>query len=421
MVTISNKEGKVYMNFPVKSFKKFTNPYNEKADTAKYQCFVNVKDIPEELEDWMDVNPREQNLGTDVSKSIKESLLNEGNEYFHLLNRGLLISVESIVYNNKTECIDIILSDHAKHGIIDGGHTFKIVCQNRHNIKGLDKYVGLEFVEAFDLIECLAEARNTSVAVDDSSMEELKGSFDCFKEILSNHRIGNDLYINRIRFKQNEHRYDEEIRHNIIDIKEIIAITNMFNPKLYDPLEANHPIQSYTGKEVNLRKFLNIADDALTDEEKVAERNKFIKNMSDIIRDLFQLWDTIETGFPEVSKDINRKYGLKKYSKYKDDSVAKISLFSNRELKYAVPKGIMYPCVGAFRALIDYNKDTGEIKWGIDPFKAWSDLKETIVNTILDNSKSIAGDKPEVIGKSSMIWDNLYTKILIYRLQKAIK
>lgn len=423
MVTISKEDGKVFMNFPVKSFKRFANPYNEKADAAKYQCFVNAKDIPEDLEEWMDVNPREQNLGTDVSKSIRQSLLDNDNENFHLLNRGLLISVERITFNNKTDSIDIVLSDHERHGIIDGGHTFKIVCQNRHNIKDVDKYVGIEFVENFDFIDSLAEARNTSVAVDDSSMEELKGSFDCFKDIFENHRIGNDAYIRRIRFKQNEHRYDEDIRNNIIDIKEIIAITNMFNPKLYNPTEALHPIQSYSGKEVSLRKFLNVVDQTLPENEKIEQRNNLIKNMSIIIKDVLQLWDTIEVEFPEVSKELNRKYGLKKYSNFNNSAITKIAMFSNRPLQYTVPKGIMYPCVGAFRALIDYDETTGEISWaeGFDPFKVWDKLKATLVSTILDNSKTIAGDKPEIIGKSQLIWDALHKQVLIHRLMNSNK
>ncbi len=418
MVTISKEDGKVFMSFPVKSFKRFANPYDERAEAAKYQCFVNAKDIPEELEEWMDVNPREQNLGTEVSKSIKQSLLDAGNENFHLLNRGLLISVEKITFSNKTDFVDIVLSDPEKHGIIDGGHTFKIICQNREGIEGLEKYVNLEFIDNFDMIESLAEARNTSVAVDDSSLEELKGSFDCFKDILKDHRIGKDNYIRRVRFKQNEHRYDEEIRNNIIDIKEIIAITNMFNPKLYDPMKAVHPIQSYSGKEVSLRKFLNSVDANLSEEEKINQRNNTIANMSKIIKDIIQLWDTIEIEFPDVSKEINRKYGSKKYANLNNDAVTKISLFSNRPLKYTVPRGIIYPCIGAFRALIDVNEETGEITWakGFDPFEVWNKMKTSLVNIILDNSKSIAGDKPEIIGKSNLIWDALYKQVLIYRL-----
>ena len=156
----------------------------------------------------------------------------------------------------------------------------------------------------------------------------------------------------------------------------------------------------------------------MSEEEKINQRNNTIANMSKIIKDIIQLWDTIEIEFPDVSKEINRKYGSKKYANLNNDAVTKISLFSNRPLKYTVPRGIIYPCIGAFRALIDVNEETGEITWakGFDPFEVWNKMKTSLVNIILDNSKSIAGDKPEIIGKSNLIWDALYKQVLIYRL-----
>ncbi|TJX12673.1 AIPR protein [Tissierella creatinini] len=406
---------KTRLVFPVKSFKRFDNPYNSKENTAKYQFFVNAKDVPNELEFWLDVNPREQKLNTDVSRDIRNSLLSE-DKIFHLLNRGILISAEEISYDNKTNCIELVLSDNQRHGIIDGGHTYKIIISQQDNIK-LDKYVNFEVITHVSHIELLAEARNTSVAVDDKSIEELKGSFDCIKEIIQSDIIGEDKYYDRIAFKQNEFWGGEE--KNIIDVREIIAIMNMFNPYLYDPSVAAHPIQSYTGKEVSLKKFLKLSpDNEKSKDGNVEFRNNVVMKMKALIPDIFLLWDTIEKEFPQVSKDINRRYGSKKYSNYDNDKIKKVSLFSNEELEYTMPKGIMYPCVGAFRALVSKNKKTGECSWGLDPFKVWEEKKESIVTIILDNSRTAAGDSPDQIGKSSLIWDALYNSIFIYRLMK---
>lgn len=41
------------ITIPVKSFKKFDNPYDSKAMAAKYQFFVNVADIPSEWLEWL--------------------------------------------------------------------------------------------------------------------------------------------------------------------------------------------------------------------------------------------------------------------------------------------------------------------------------------------------------------------------------
>lgn len=409
---------KTRLVFPVKSFKKFENPYNSKENPAKYQFFVNAMDVPKELDLWLDVNPREQKLNTDVSRDIRNSLLSE-DKTFHLLNRGILISAEEITYNNKTNKVELVLSDNQNHGIIDGGHTFKIIIleQDKETIKS-EKYVSLEVITQVSHIEALAEARNTSVAVDDKSIEELKGSFDCIKEIIQDQKICTDKYYDRIAFKQNEYWGDRE-KTNVIDVREIIAIMNMFNPYLYKPNKVPHPIQSYTGKEVSLKKFLKLAPEGSKNKDgDVDYRNKVVKNMAMIIPDIFLLWDIIEKEIPQVSKDLNRKYGSKKYSNYHNDKVKKVSLFSNENLDYTVPKGIMYPCLGAFRALIKQNGRTGQCSWALNPFEVWEEKKESIVSTILDNSKPIAGDSPDQIGKSSLIWDSLYNGIFIYRLMK---
>lgn len=406
---------KTRLVFPVKSFKRFDNPYNPKENPAKYQFFVNAKDIPDELEFWLDVNPREQKLNTDVSRDIRKSLLNE-DKAFHLLNRGILISAEEITYDNKTNSIELVLSDNQSHGIIDGGHTYKIIISEQDKIE-TEKFVSVEVVTQISHIELLAEARNTSVAVDDKSIEELKGSFDCIKEIIQYERIGENRFYDRIAFKQNEYWGSEE--KNIIDVREIIAIMNMFNPYLYDPNTAIHPIQSYTGKEVSLKKFLKLSPEGEKNRDgNVDFRNSVVNKMRNLIPDIFLLWDIIEKEFPKVSKDLNRRYGSKKYSNYGNEKVRKMSLFSNEELEYTIPRGIMYPCIGAFRALVKQNRKTGDCSWALDPFEVWEEKKESIVAIILDNSRTAAGDSPDQIGKSSLIWDALYNSVFIYRLMK---
>ena len=63
------------ITIPVKSFKKFDNPYDSKAMAAKYPFVVNVADIPSEWLEWLSVNPREQKLTTDVgSGCVKQNI-----------------------------------------------------------------------------------------------------------------------------------------------------------------------------------------------------------------------------------------------------------------------------------------------------------------------------------------------------------
>ncbi len=71
----------------------------------------------------------------------------------------------------------MFFSDSLSHGDIDGGHTYKIVCL--HKGEGLEQYVPFEVMTGVeDIIEQLAEARNTSVQVDQKSLAELAQRFE---------------------------------------------------------------------------------------------------------------------------------------------------------------------------------------------------------------------------------------------------
>ncbi len=400
--------------FYVKSFKRLEEPFEGNFQRTKYRFYTEVKNVPEGLLNWMDTNPREQKLTTDVAKQIKDSL-NEDNRSFHLWNRGILFSADDISYDNKTSMATLTFTDPKCHGNIDGGHTLRIIIENNKTSNEnpnqyCEQYVEFEVITGIESTVLLAEARNTSTPVDTMSIEELNKSFDCIKEILKNEKIDEDLYFNRITFKQNEH-YQQK---NIIDGREIIAILNMFNPTLYKAGE-NHPIQSYTGKEASLKKFLDMGlSKDINEKEKKQKREKEIEKMKQIIPDIFKIWDKIECTFPEMAKKNKRKYGSKKYSNYGKGEY--YSTFSNKKLEYVVPKGLLYPLVGAFRALVEINPTTEIYTWGAKPLEAWEDLGPKLVESILQAS-SENKDNPQSVGKSASTWDLLYKELYIYNLE----
>lgn len=143
------------------SFRRLEDPF-ENGKSTKYIFYVKVDDLPEGIP--MATNPREQKLTTSVAEAIRDSLVsNDG--YFHLKNRGIVISAESVHYSNARGEAAIVFSDRLLHGNIDGGHTYKIVCL--HKGEGLDQYVQLEVMTGVeDIIEQLVEARNLSDKVE---------------------------------------------------------------------------------------------------------------------------------------------------------------------------------------------------------------------------------------------------------------
>lgn len=382
-----------------KEFKKMADPVNKDSGHVKYVCYIQASSIPAELSDWMKTNPRDQKMTTDVAKTIQKSL--SENSDFHELNRGVVLSAESVEYDNKFERVIIELVNGDIHGNIDGGHTLRAIFGAKEDgTLPDDRYIFMEIFVGLSTPVELAAARNTSVQVDLKSREELNKSFEILKAAMSGLP-----FENRIAYKMNQH-YGEDFKP--IDVREIITILNMFNQNLYPVMSdggtagESQPVQSYTGKECSLKRFLDQGKDV---------REKTVKNMGNIIPNIFALWDKVEIEFPAKAGQTRHRYGSKKYSKYTGEVIG-ATMLSETDIRYLVPKGILYPIVGAFRALVQVDTVTGEYSWTRDPFEAWKAMGPKLVGIVLDEKE----DNPEYLGKSRNLWSNLFKEMLLYRM-----
>ena len=341
----------------------------------------------------MATNPRDQKLTSGVAQAIKESL--ESNDgFFHLKNRGIVLSTKSCTYNNKTKEVTINFTDDMFHGNIDGGHTYKIVCDHRN--AGLDQYVQFEVMTGVeDIIEKLAEARNTSVQVDEKSMAELQQKFDPIKEGLEGMP-----FFTRIAFKQNQQAFDDVTnkRLKMIDAREVVSIINMFNIDKFDAM--NHPIKAYSSKAKMLELYLNNPDS--------------YRRYVNIMPDIFDLYDAVETEFATAFNETGGRYGRKKYSGYKDGNIIGTSKFGLHDIYYKIPDGLIYPAVAAFRSLVVLNPETDKYEWknGVNPISVWDRCKSSITSQIM-NFASAIGDNPNAVGKDSNIWNLAYMTVLL--------
>ena len=376
------------------SFRKLDDPFND--ITKKYVFYVKICDVAEGIP--MSTNPRDQKLTSGVAQAIKESL--ESNDgYFHLKNRGIVLSAKSCTYNNKTKEVTINFTDDMLHGNIDGGHTYKIVCDHRN--AGLDQYVQFEVMTGVeDIIEKLAEARNTSVQVDEKSMAELQQKFDPIKEGLEGM-----TFFTRIAFKQNQQAFDDDTNKKLkmIDAREVVAIINMFNIDKFDAM--NHPIKAYSSKAKMLDLYL--------------EDPEYYRRYVNIMPDIFDLYDAIETEFATAFNETGGRYGRKKYSGYKDGNIIGTSKFGLQEICYKIPDGLIYPAVAAFRSLVIFNSETNKYEWknGVNPISVWDKCKASMTSQIM-NFASAIGDNPNAVGKDSNIWNLAYMTVL---LQQGMK
>ena len=369
------------------NFRRYDDPLGNE-NSKKYIFYVRACDVPEGIP--MATNPRDQKLTSSVANAILESLLsNDG--LFHLKNRGIILSAKRVRYDNRLQEVTIEFDDESCHGNIDGGHTYKILLENKEKIMDMDQFVQFEVMTGVEsMIADLAEARNTSVAVDAKSMAELREKFDPIKESLEGMPFSE-----RISFKQNQITKDVDGKKNLkmIDARDIVSIICMFDIDKYSSTE--HPTKAYSGKQAMLNEYL----------EDPEHYRKFVN----VIPDIFDLYEAIETEFAVAYNENGRMYGRKSYSCYKDGKSVGKSKFSQSDIYYKIPDGLLYPILASFRALLVYDSTSDKYRWmdGENPIAVWSKHKKGITRSVMDLAGSL-GDKPTVFGKDPSLWNYAY-------------
>lgn len=391
------------LTFPVENFRKLPNPYQQK-DTEKkgdeaypqmYFAICDVKEIPEDIP--MATNPRNQSMNNGVAKKIKASLLNTSELNFYLLNRGMVISADSVHYDNNSGKLSITFSDEEVHGDVDGGHTYKAILEKRKELEPGQQFVKLEILTGVeDIFQALAAARNTSTQVQDKSIAELEHRFDLIKDIIKNEPFNNNVY-----FRENDK--------GDIDVADIISMLTLFNLEKYPDINS-FPVIAYSGR----KKCIDYYIEAHKKSEENPVANPYYR-MRNIMIDIFKLYDMLESNIGAYYKQKNAsgRYGsVKGVSVPKGDATFK-SKYYKTEMDYLSPTGFLYPILGAFRALV---KDDGvEYSWKCDPFKIMEKVGPELVETTVERSRTL-GNNAQAVGKDVGNWKTLYMTIALEML-----
>ena len=160
------------------------------------------------------------------------------------------------------------------------------------------------------------------------------------------------------------------------------------------------PTQAYSGKAA---VFKDIRED-------IDNKTDYYKNLATLLPTLVKLYDKIETDYRQKFIEYNPKGrfgGIRGVDKHKDGKKPYKSLFMQTTMEYKVSVGYILPVFGAFRVLINIDKDKGQITWRRDPFKMWDKVGSELVKNTLESSRN----NPQDAGKNSAIWSNNYSKV----------
>ena len=385
------------LEIKVDSFRKIPNPYKEGPSSVSqmYTAICDVKDLPEDFLDWMETNPRKQNIRGGVAKKIKSSLA-EGKD-FHLLNRGILLSAYDVTYNNYDNKMKLVFSDPEYHGNVDGGHTLRVILENRDELEYGQQYVKLEILTGVEgIFEDLAAARNTSTQVQDKSIANLRDYFDLIKDVIST-----EEFKDRVYFMEND---DGDI-----DVGDILAILNLFNIDAHPGMDS-FPTVSFSSRKKCIDNYISLYEKLQDSPE-----NPYVK-MKPIMIDIFKLYDHLESKMFDYyrAKNPAGKYGaVSGVITPKDNKKMPKTKFYCDEISHGSPNGFLFPVLGALRALV--KEDNGRYTWTHNPFEILDKVGPDLVCTTVERSRTLGND-PVKVGKDTGNWQTLYMRVMFEAL-----
>lgn len=374
------------ISFPVKSIRSVNSPSQK--DVTTYYLYVNFKDLPNGLP--MEVNPRKPKMTTAVAKSLIGAVKSSDTD-FDINNRGIVIVAKKVSYNTNTGYVTIDLSDEPQnYGILDGGHTYTAIIQNRDDIsERLNKYVKLEVIVGDNLtVSRIADARNTSVTVSDIALFELDDKFDFIKEAVKNEPYAKDIAI----------KDNSKERLPIIELLKLLFIYNVFSFRNADEV----PTQAYSSKASVFKQIKKDLDNGTKEYERLAK----------LLPKLVKLYDHIERDFSEKYKQTKpngSKFGAVRGVEVKKDK----TLFLENDMNYKIATGYILPVFSAFRVLIDPK----DLSWKVDPFELWEIIGAGLIKNTLESSNN----NPQDAGKNASIWTNNYSRVETEMLRKMIQ
>lgn len=389
--------------FKVESIRTMSSPNKvngisgEDSETL-YYLMVNMNDLPNDLP--LDVNPREQKMTTNVAKKIIGAVLDPETD-FHINNRGIVISAKELSFNTVSSEVTISLGekddedDLASYGILDGGHTYRAIINNRNKISpNLQKFVRVEVITNVQNISRLSDARNTSVEVSDLALFNLDDKFDLIKESISNEKYSND-----IAYKDNEPKS--------IHVSDLLRLIFAFDIEKFKD-DSTAPIQSYSGKAQVFKRYRN------------AYETDFYKELTKELPKLVNLYDKIEVELADKYTAYKNNEGVKNPKFGLVRGVERLnkpgkSYFLSNQIDYSISSGYLYPIFGAFRALIKYDKEENKIKWLFDPLEMWDEIGYLLAQNIFNTSNN-----PQLAGKDKQLWLSTYRIVETQSLRKLL-
>lgn len=405
-----NKVGQLTVSLPVTDCRTISVPG---IDGAKLSvCYVKVGDMPAELENYMEINPRVPSrtskgiLSGPITKGILETL-REKPEQMALKNQGIYLLADTADFNRGGTPNKLTLSfkDVGRHGIINGGHTYAAIRESietatPNELEALQQaYVKLHVFQGIDedFVPEIAEGLNRSRQVDDPSLSNLQGEFDVIRRALR-----------EIPGSKNVAYHQGDA--GDIYITEILVYLELFNLSRFS--ERKHPNALYNRAALGLKYF----------SEDMAQHRRLMDALIKRLPDFLWLADTLRKLTPAAAKHNQFRFGRAKVGTARAGSEAHkgtLLPFLGETVDYRVPNGWVFPMLAAFRANLRWDESAKQLEWSIPLERLVPDVIDDLVGVCVVEHRD-NNVRPEIIGKRESAYAQCYVKMQLHLARKGL-
>lgn len=361
-----------------------------------YTFLMRCKDMPEGIGN--DPNARQPNPAKLTYKKVAESLLEQDGDdvgTFHLKNKGITIVADKVRQTNSNDEFVVTL-ESGEHGIVDGGHTYAIIQENKDQIPE-DQYVRIDVRVGTPSawIPLISRGLNTAVQVQAMSLENLKSQFNWMKKALqSNAQL--------IAWSEND-------PDKYMDARDLVSVLCMLNAYQFPNDQPEHPLIAYTSKEKALEKY--------------TKNPKAFEGMAGILPESLILLDTISSTARDVwnATETATKGGAMKILEGKKRGEYKFP-FVQGQGQYRLAKPALYPIFAAFRWFVEVEENSRKMSWTVDfdrVLEFWkTDGREMI--SIAHNTSKELSYVLNALGKNANLWTTLHATTGMKVIQRGL-
>jgi hypothetical protein len=360
--------------------------------TDRHILMVAVEDVPIGLP--TEPNPRAPNVEKSIWRDIRKHLLNEDGtpNTFHLKNKGITL-IASKVEKLSEEKWEISFDED--DGIVDGGHTYRLICDcmgdlaklNDGNAAPAKQFVKIEILTGIDreLAIEIAGGLNTAIQVQTYSLENLRDRFKWIKD-----KVAGKPWVDDISFYENDD--------GKMDVRDILVILDLFNVKSFPNDGMVHPVRAYMSKAQVLDYYL-------------AHDHEYTI-LHPILDDILWLYDTVQM---EARDKHNEQGGKAGSLAFVENSARKPYRFPfvGKESEWRLSRAALLPMLAAFRWMVKINPETQLAEWDggfATVRRVWDasggELMGVTQETSDDNKRKV-----HAIGRAKNHWKTLHSVV----------